>query len=284
MSTPRPDHRRVDHRWIPVPAVLAALTILSQITYPLFTGRALTAVTISVVVLFAAASLAHAANSAGVRTALTVLAVAAGCGLTSELIGVATGFPFGDYAYAGTLGPSIAGVPLIIGLAWVMMAWPAFLLGRRLAAGLRGPWRRVAVAAAGGVALASWDLFLDPQMTAAGHWAFADPSPGLPMVPGVPLTNYAGWLLVSVLIVAILDRAVATTDGASPAVPAALLGWTWLGSTLANAVFFDRPWVALYGFIGMGLVVGPYLWLLLRASRRADERDAARAATTLATR
>ena len=52
------------------------------------------------------------------------------------------------------------------------------------------PLARVAVAAA---ALASWDLFLDPQMVDAGHWRWSDPSPALPGVPTVPLTNYAGW-------------------------------------------------------------------------------------------
>ena len=46
-------------------------------------------------------------------------------------------------------------------------------------------------------------------MVAAGHWAWASPEPALPGVPGIPLTNYAGWLLVVALVmVAALDRLV----------------------------------------------------------------------------
>jgi putative membrane protein len=41
-----------------------------------------------------------------------------------------------------------------------------------------------------------------------------------------------------------------------------VLAWTWAGSTVGNLVFFDRPWVALYGGLAMGAVVGPYLWKL----------------------
>jgi putative membrane protein len=46
----------------------------------------------------------------------------------------------------------------------------------------------------------------------------------------------------------------------SPAdVPVALLLWTWLGSTLANAAFFGRPGTAAVGFVGMGVVGVPLL-------------------------
>lgn len=259
-----------------VPAVFAGLTIGAQIAYPLLQGSALTALTITVVVLFTTASLTSAAHIGGWRTAAVVAVVAAGGGLSAELLGVATGFPFGSYGYAGTLGPQLGGVPVIIGLAWTMMAWPALLLGRRLAGQAVGRTRTLAVAGLGGLALASWDLFLDPQMTAAGHWAFANPDPGLPGVPGVPLTNYAGWALVSVLIIALLhvlvgEDQVSPSPAAEPRlhrIPAILLAWTWLGSTLANAVFFDRGWVALYGGLAMGALVGPYLVSMVRPTHR----------------
>ena len=75
---------------------------------------------------------------------------------------------------------SAFGVPLVIALAWPMLAWPAALAARRLAHTFAG---RVAVGAWG---LAAWDVFLDPQMVAAGHWRWLDPSPQLPGVPAVP--------------------------------------------------------------------------------------------------
>jgi len=48
-------------------------------------------------------------------------------------------------------------------------------------------------------------------------------------------------------------------------VPAAVLAWTWAGSTLGNLAFFDRPWVALYGGLAMGALVVPYLASLRRS-------------------
>jgi putative membrane protein len=242
---------------------LGAAAVLAQVAYPLLDGPQqapgpLRAVTVAAVLLFCAASLTHAAATSGPRTALTVLAVAGGTGLVAEAVGVATGVPFGRYAYAGTLGPQLLGVPLLVPLAWTMMAWPTLLAGRALAArvGSRSSWTAVPPAA---VALAGWDLFLDPQMVAAGHWTWTFPDPGLPGVPGIPLTNFAGWLLVALVVQAALHRRVPAEPEGDPRLPALLLGWTWLGSTLANAVFFGRPAVAGYGFVAMGVVVAPYL-------------------------
>jgi len=263
-----------------IPLVLATVTVLVQVTYPLLSGRALVGITIATVLLFCATSLVHAALTAGPRTALTVLVVAGGTGLVAEAVGTATGFPFGPYEYSGTLGPSVLEVPVVIPLAWTMMAWPMLLLGRRLSAALLpegarsgggrgGPVRAGVTALLGGLGLASWDLYLDPQMVEAGHWVFARPEPGLPGVPGIPLTNYAGWALVAVFMLALLDAVVPQPE-VDERVPALMLAWTWLGSGLANVAFFGRPEVAAYGLVGMGLLVGPYL--LLHRSSRARSR------------
>jgi carotene biosynthesis associated membrane protein len=243
-----------------VPAALAAAGVLAQIAYPLLDGEPLRLVTIATVLLLAGAALTHAAATFGTRAAVALLVTAGGLGLAAEAVGVATGFPFGSYAYAGTLGPELLGVPLVVPLAWTMLAYPCLLLGRRL-----GRRRAAARALAGGLALAAWDLFLDPQMVADGHWTWRFPEPALPGVPGVPLTNYAGWVLVAVTMVAALDRALprrAVPEG----VPAAVLAWTWLGSALGNLAFFDRPWVALYGGVALGVLAGPYLVRLLRTT------------------
>jgi uncharacterized membrane protein len=258
-----------------LPLLLAALTVLVQVSYPLLDGRALVWSTTATVLLFCTTSLAHAALTAGARTALLVLLVAGGVGLVAEAVGTATGFPFGPYEYTGTLGWEVLDVPVLIPLAWTMMAWPMLLLGRRLAVALAGNRSRWATGGLttvlGGLGLASWDLYLDPQMTDAGHWVFASPEPGLPGVPGIPLTNFAGWVLVSLVMVCLLDAVVPRTGPGEvdERVPALLLGWTWLGSALANLAFFGRPEVAAYGVVGMGLLVGPYLWLLLRDPRGA---------------
>ena len=252
--------------------VPAGATVLAQIAYPLVGGSVRDALTVATVLLFALASLAHAVATRGPRAALVLLVVAGGVGLLAEAVGVSTGVPFGRYDYADTLGPAVLGVPAVIPLAWVMMAWPAYLIAVRLAAG-RGRAARVAVAAA---ALASWDLFLDPQMVDAGHWRWADPSPSLPGVPTVPLTNYAGWVLVAVVLMALLDAAAPTAPSTQDTVPYALYLWTYAASVLAHAAFFGLPAAALWGGLGMGLVAVP---LALSLRPRAVARPAADAAT-----
>jgi uncharacterized membrane protein len=147
-----------------------------------------------------------------------------------------------------------------------MMAWPAYLVGVRLGRS------RASRAAIGAAALASWDLFLDPQMVDAGHWRWADPAPSLPGVASVPLTNYAGWVLVAAVLMALLSVLVPAEPGAD-AVPYALYLWTWASSVLAHAAFFGLPASALWGGLGMGLVAVP-LALYLRAAARAGARAA----------
>ena len=245
------------------PAVAAVAVVLAQIAYPVTPeGTARDRLTVATVLLFAVASVLHAATSRGVRAAAALVVVAGGGGLLAEAVGVATGVPFGSYAYAGTLGPTLLGVPLVIPLAWVMMAWPAYLVGLRLG---RGAVARVAIAAA---ALASWDLFLDPQMVDAGHWRWSGSSPALPGVPTVPLTNYAGWALVALVLMALLHRTVRTEPSTVDIVPYGLYLWTYASSVLALAAFFGLPAAALWGGIGMGAVALPLVWSLRRPAAR----------------
>ena len=251
MTTEQLDVRRLDPS-----AALAAATVLLQIAYPLVTGSRRDALTVVTVVMFFLASTTHALRHRGARWTGVYVLVTAGTGLLAEAVGTATGFPFGQYDYAGSLGAKLLGVPVVIPLAWAMFAYPCLVVGQRLAR------TAVGAAAVGGVALASWDLFLDPQMVEAGHWRFTDVQASLPGAPGIPLSNYLGWLLVAVLMLGVLQLL-----GRRPAderVPAALFLWTFASSVLANAVFFGRPLVALVGGLGMGLVAVPYALSLRR--------------------
>ncbi|MHB8341090.1 MAG: carotenoid biosynthesis protein [Mycobacteriales bacterium] len=226
-------------------------TVIAQIGYPLAQGPARDRITVVTVLLFFMASATHAFVWRGPRWGATFVAISAGTGFAVEALGVHTGVPFGHYTYRHTLGPELAGVPLVIPLAWAMMAYPALLVGQRIA---RSPALALCAAAA---ALASWDLFLDPQMVAAGHWVWR---PGVPALLGIPLENDVGWLLAALALMALLARFLPRPRGdpADDRVPLALYGWTYASSVLANLAFFDRPGVALVGGVGMGIVVA--LW------------------------
>ncbi len=248
-----------------LPLALAALVVLVQIPYPLLDGEGLRLLTIATVLVTVSASLAHAAVAHGVRTAVTVLVAVGATTLVLEAVGVRTGYPFGRYEYSGTLGPELLGVPLLVPLAWTMLAYPLLLAARVTCA--RVP---ALVVPATAVGLAGWDLYLDPQMVDAGHWTWAYPSPHLPGVEGIPLTNLAGWLLGGLVVAAVLQRVVprSPADRLDPG-PALVVGWTWIGSAVALTVWLDRPAAAAWGLVVMAPVVAPALLRTLRGARAA---------------
>ncbi|MEU8211003.1 carotenoid biosynthesis protein [Micromonospora sp. NPDC049044] len=280
---------------------LLAVLVLAQICYPLTTGATRAGLTVATVVLGWLLSVGHALLSRGPRVAAALVAVATGGGFAIEAIGVATGVPFGSYDYSGELGPKLAGVPLIIPLAWTWMAWPAWLAAVRLTGGgasradddanssgatngggasrtgrggsAAGLWvRRIALATVG---LAAWDLFLDPQMVAEGYWRWRDVTAALPGLAGIPVSNYLGWLLFAVLMMSALrplaGPAAAHTDRRDAPMVALYL-WTYFSSILAHAVFLDLPASALWGAAGMSVTAVPLAVTLLRARRGRDSR------------
>jgi putative membrane protein len=227
-----------------LPLLFTAASILAQIVWILIPAGERQTITTVVVLLFTAASVSHAWVWCGPRWTALFSLIAAGFGLGIELLGSRTGWPFGEYAYSAALQPQVLGVPLIVPLAWLMMAYPALLLARSLTT------RWVIPLAA--VGLTTWDFFLDPQMVGEGYWVWADPLPALPGIPGIPLQNYGGWLIGTLVLMTLLDRL--PRAPADLAVPLLLYGWMWLGGIVANAVFLDRPGVAVVGGLGMAVL------------------------------
>jgi len=225
-----------------VPLALAGALVLVAIAYPLTSSGARLAVTWAIVLLGAALSVAHAGLSRGARTGLGVLVVVAVTAVAFEAVGQATGFPYGRYRYGAGLGPALLGVPFLVPLAWLMMAWPSWVLARRLT---RRRATRIAVAAA---VFAAWDVVLDPQMVQAGYWTWAHPRPGLPGIGTVPLTNLAGWLLAGAVVMTLLDLLAAPVPPLiGDAAPLLGLGWMTLGGALAHAGWLGLPGSAAWG-------------------------------------
>ncbi|MFD4368821.1 carotenoid biosynthesis protein [Rhodococcus sp. NPDC058521] len=261
-----------------LPAVLAGGAIAAQITYPLAQDDARDVMTIVVVLLSAAACLVHAAVNRGAAWTAGLLITTAGIGLASEVVGTATGIPYGCYSYAtDRLGPDIAGVPFVVPLAWTAGFYPVWCVSVYIT---RRHWKRAVLTVVGVV---GWDLYLDAQMVADGQWRWCVTDSGLPGLEHIPLTNYAGWLLVAVLMVTVMsaidsrlrvsDCPPRVSDSRRDTVPLVLFAWTWLGSALAHSVFLSAPelrFSAVYGLLVMGVLGMPLARKLLaeRAPRR----------------
>ncbi len=119
-----------------------------------------------------------------------------------ELVGVTTGWPYGEFRYGIDLGPMIAGkVPVGLPVFFLPLVLNAYLLCLLLL-GDRARSLALRVGATVAAVLAI-DLVLDPAAVAIGFWEYLPPG----AYHGVPASNYAGWVLSGTVAVGVFDLA-----------------------------------------------------------------------------
>jgi len=118
-----------------------------------------------------------------------------------EYVGATTDIPYGEFSYQIPLGPMLFGtIPLGLPVFFIPLALNAYLLcllllgPRADRALLRIPFVAATVVAV--------DVVLDPAAVALGFWSFGEGG-----FYGVPLSNYAGWILSAVVATVLLDVA-----------------------------------------------------------------------------
>ena len=186
---------------------------------------------------------------------IPTLLVAAGVSLAAELLGTATGVPFGEYRYTPLLGYRVAGlVPLLIPFSWFMMAFPSYVLARHLVRGRIAHW------VVGSALLATWDLTLDPAMSSlTSYWVWENAG----AYYGMPLVNLAGWLATGLVIMAGFDAVRA--GGVADRTPVRL-AWVYYATVLALSFAMTLAagyWWAVLATVAVLLVAG-------RAGRASD--------------
>lgn len=104
-------------------------------------------------------------------------------GMGAEICGVNTGLPFGIYHYNKTLGPEIWGVPLIIGLNWVLLGYVCGVaVGNYFASAL---FRIISAS----LLMVIIDMFLEGFAIRHHFWAWQNFMP--------PLSNFISWFFIS---------------------------------------------------------------------------------------
>ena len=167
-----------------------------------------------------------------------------------ETLGSATSFPFGAYDYTDSLQPQLAGVPLVIPLAWFMMLVPAWAVAEAILARPQerlGRWYAPLHAAVAGAAFTVWDLYLDPQMVARELWIWDNPQGYF----GVPWINFVGWWLAGSLLTLLIRP-----KGLPHRRLLVVYTLTWVVQAIGLGIVWGQPGPAVVGFLGMGLFVG----------------------------
>jgi hypothetical protein len=117
----------------------------------------------------------------------------------SEFSSTRTGIPFGLYHYTGTTRTQelfIADVPLMDSLSFTFLAYASFCLARAVLNRHRVPPATVALSS--GVLMMLLDVVIDPIAVRGDRWflgrIFYYPDSGVYF--GVPLSNFAGWMIL----------------------------------------------------------------------------------------
>jgi len=103
-------------------------------------------------------------------------------GMISEILGVNYGLIFGDYVYLDNLGFKVLGVPVLIGVNWIILT---FITGSMSSYIIKNKY---IAALTGAILMILLDLIIEPVAPLLGFWIFD--------LPTVPLQNYIGWFII----------------------------------------------------------------------------------------
>jgi|TARA_B110000503_G_scaffold93375_1_gene140832 bisanhydrobacterioruberin hydratase len=108
-------------------------------------------------------------------------------GMISEILGVQYGFIFGDYIYLNNLGFKILGVPIMIGVNWIILTYITGSFSNYIF----NNNKKIAVVF-GAILMVVLDLLIEPVAPELGFWAFDSIY--------VPLQNYIGWFIIGLFV------------------------------------------------------------------------------------
>jgi len=214
---------------------------------------------------FLAAFVAAGVVDLGWRRTLGFTACVWPVALAAELSSTRTGFPFGLYRYTElTRGQElfIADIPFIDSLSFVFLAYASYCLARAALARRAVP--RWSMALAAGVLMMVLDIVIDPLAVLGERWflgpLFAYDEPGVYF--GVPLSNFAGWIIVGAVGVGLFLMSGKNYSGRR-IWPGVALYYAVLGFNLTMTVQIGELLLALIGAT-IHLVFAVSVWSLHR--------------------
>jgi len=119
-------------------------------------------------------------------------------GMVSEILGVNYGLIFGDYVYLDNLGVKILGVPVLIGLNWIILT---FITGSLSSFIFKNKYVSILM---GAILMIGLDLLIEPVAPLLGFWIFD--------LQKVPLQNYLGWFVIGMITQALFQFKIAEKE------------------------------------------------------------------------
>lgn len=210
-------------------------------------------------VLAVAATIASLARHLPLQNILSAACFIALVGGTAEWIAWKTGIPFGAFTPGDNSGPKLFGaVSWAMPVVWVL----AILNSRGIARLVLRPWRRLRAYGFWMIGVTTvltllFELALEPFASKVNHYWFWEPSKSSLTWQGVPLMNFFGWLVVTLLIMTFITPMLINKHPAHRRPPdfhplAVWLGGIFLfGVGAATAGLWSA--VLLDGFIGLAV-------------------------------
>ena len=150
------------------------------------------------------ATLAALSRQLPAQNTLLAAVIVAGIGSVSHSLGAATGIPFGPFTYTTDTGPRLLNlVAWPIPLLWIV----AVLNSRGVARLILRPWRKLRAYGFWLIGLTVvltvlFDAALEPFAVVVKHYWLWQPT-RIPFTwSGAPVTNFLGWLITTLLIMA----------------------------------------------------------------------------------
>jgi uncharacterized membrane protein len=125
------------------------------------------------------------------------------CGMAVEIAGVNTGYPFGNYYYTPTFGWHILGVPVIIGINWVLLSYVSGIAANQF---LNNDGQRILAAS---VLMVSIDLLLESFATKHHMWVWQNGNP--------PLQNYVSWFIAGIIMQSVFQKLIPASSNKNAA-------------------------------------------------------------------
>jgi putative membrane protein len=113
-------------------------------------------------------------------------------GLGAEVIGIHTGYLFGDYVYGPTLGPMLWEVPILIGVNWFVLAYCTGIVFSKIS-------NDYYAAFLGATAMTALDYIMEPVAVVLDMWYWK--------FEVIPASNFVGWFGIAFVIHFIFRKA-----------------------------------------------------------------------------